>query len=123
MSSYTFIDALKKLRGPFQKPLPSDGPFQCPSHSIGTGILVVSKPIVAFSPSQLPCITVATTPPGLGAVSTVYRHTSDAAQTYLPPVQAAVSLVPGVGGIIKGAIGGMLSTLQLIDVIQFRSRP
>ncbi|KAF8452438.1 hypothetical protein L210DRAFT_790515, partial [Boletus edulis BED1] len=43
------------------------------------------------------------------------RNTSDAAQTFLPPVQAIADVIPGVGSIIKGAIGGILSILQLVD--------
>ena len=88
------------------------------NHSSAAGILAVSKPILAFSPSQLRSVPI----PRESTVVSVYRHTSDIAQTFLPPVQAVADVIPGVGGIIKGVIGGMLSTLQLVDVIRFRYR-
>jgi hypothetical protein len=88
------------------------------NYSTAAGILAVSKPILAFSSSQLCSVPI----PRESTVVSVYRNTSDAAQTFLPPVQAAADTIPGVGGIIKGVIGGMLGTLQLVDVIRFRYR-
>lgn len=61
-------------------------------------------------------------PQELTLASTVYRDAADAAQTFLPPVQAVADALPGVGGIIKGVIGGILNTLQLVDVSQRRLR-
>ena len=89
------------------------------NHSTAAGILAVSKPILAFNPSQLPLV-----PKSESTVVSVssYRYASDIAQTFLPPIQAVADAIPGVGGIIKGVIGGMLSTLQLVDVILFRYR-
>ena len=54
-------------------------------------------------------------------VVSVYRKTSDTAQTFLPPVQAVADVIPGVGGIIKGVIGGITCVLRLVDVIQLHS--
>ncbi|KAF8452425.1 hypothetical protein L210DRAFT_1001782, partial [Boletus edulis BED1] len=120
MTFSSLIDALKALRGRFQKGSAS-GHVLRSDHSTGAGILAVSKPVLAFSPWH--CL-----PSPLGpqaqepsTISTIYRNTSDAAQTFLPPVQAVADLIPGVGGIIKGAIGGMLSILQVVDVIRPRS--
>ena len=104
-------DPLKRFRVFRQTKSASHGALQ--SRSIGAGILVVSKPIVAFSPVQLTSVT---TSQESTATSTVYRNTSDAIQTFLPPVQAVADAIPGVGGIIKGIIGGILGTLQLVDV-------
>ena len=64
--------------------------------------------MLVFNPSQLPSVL---TP----QESTVYRITPDAAQAFLPPVQAVADIIPGVGSIIKG---GTLSVLQLVDVIR-----
>ena len=61
-------------------------------------------------------------PPDSTIISTTYRYGSDLAQTVLPPVQAVVGAIPIAGTIIKGAIEGILSTLQLLDVIQPYSR-
>ena len=83
------------------------------SRSIGAGVLVVSKPIVAFSSAQLTSVI---TSQESTAISTVYRNTSDAIQAFSPLVQSVADAIPGVGGIIKGTIGGILSTLQLVDV-------
>lgn len=76
--------------------------------------------MVAFGSSKLP-----STESGLQqptAISTLYRNTSDAAQMCLPPTQAAMDVIPGFGSVIKGAIGAILGTLQLVDVIQAHSR-
>ena len=88
------------------------------NHSTAAGILTVSMPILAFSPSQLRLVSI----PRESSVVSVCRTASDTAQTFLPPIQAVADVIPGVGGIIKGVIGGMLSTLQLVDVIRFRHR-
>ena len=92
------------------------------NHSTSAGILAVSKPILAFNPSQLPLAPI----PGESESTVVsvssYRNASDIAQTFLPPIQSVADAIPGVGGIIKGVIGGMLTTLQLVDVIRFRYR-
>ena len=54
--------------------------------------------------------------PHSSTVVSVYRKTeSDTAQTFLPPVQAVADVIPGVGGIIKGAIVGITCVLQLVD--------
>ncbi|KAN0094850.1 hypothetical protein V8E55_003137 [Tylopilus felleus] len=85
----------------------------------GPCVLRVSKTIVTFSQSQLPPVA---NPPDSTIISTTYRYGSDLAQTVLPPVQAVVGAIPIAGTIIKGAIEGILSTLQLLDVIQPYSR-
>ena len=89
------------------------------NHSTAAGILAVSKPILALNPSQLPLA-----PKSESTVVSVssYRNASDIAQTFLPPIQSVADAIPGVGCIIKGVIGGMLGTLQLVDVIRFRYR-
>ena len=89
------------------------------NHSTAAGILVVSKPILAFNPSQLLLV-----PKSESTVVSVpsYHNASDIVQTFLPPIQAVAGAIPVVGCIIKGVIGGMLSTLQLVDVIRFRYR-
>ncbi|KAF8557474.1 hypothetical protein OG21DRAFT_269881 [Imleria badia] len=110
MSSPILSDSFKKFRGRWQK-TPAHRAVRNPS--IATAILAASRPILAFSSSQIPC-----SPTGSPPESTIYRDTSDAAQAFLPPVQAVADVIPGVGGIIKGAIGGILTTLQLVDVIQ-----
>ena len=76
--------------------------------------------VQANSPSQL--VPSAPSPQESTAISTIYRNTSDAAQAFLPSVQAVAGVVPGVGSIINGAIGGTLSVLQLVDVIRPHSR-
>ncbi|KAF8557477.1 hypothetical protein OG21DRAFT_1482158 [Imleria badia] len=91
------MPSLKKLRRWKKAPYRT---FQ--SHTTAT------ESILASSSSQLPS-------PSSSRASTIYRNTSDAAQTYLPPIQAAANMIPGVGSILKGAIGGILSTLQLVD--------
>ena len=61
----------------------------------------------------------------LGVDARWYNHCLviiDAAQAFLPPVKAIADIIPGVGSIIKGAIGGTLSVLQLVDVIRPLSR-
>ena len=78
----------------------------------------MSKPILAFGPSQLRAAPI----PRESSVFSVYRNTSDTAQTFLRPVQVVADVIPGVGGIIRGVIGGMLNTLQLVDVIRFHHR-
>jgi hypothetical protein len=93
MPSCRLIDWVKRPR---RKP-PND-------HSTAAGILAVFK---AFSPSQLS-----------QESSAIYRNTSDAAQAFLPPIQAVADTIPGVGSIIRGVIGGTLSVLQLVDVIR-----
>lgn len=99
----------KKLRSTKQN-------IVAPNHnSTAAGILAVSKPILTFGPLELHS---APNPPE----STIYRNTSDAAQTFLPPIQAVADIIPGVGGVIKGMIGGILSTLQIIDVIPSHHR-
>jgi hypothetical protein len=114
--SHSPSDPLKKFRGMWQNiSAPSRASH---NHSIAAGILAVSKSILAFSPPQLRSVPI----PRESSVVSVYRNTSDSAQTFLPPVQAVVDVIPGVGGVIKGVIGGMLSTLQLVDVIRFRYR-
>jgi hypothetical protein len=117
MTSRTPSDPLKKFRGLWQSRIftRSRAPHK---HSTAAGILAVSKPILAFSPSQLRSVPI----PRESSVVSVYRYTSDTAQTFLPPVQAVADVIPGVGGVIKGVIGGILSTLQLVDVIRFRCR-
>ena len=91
-------------------------PLIC-DHSTAAGVLAVSRPILAFAPLPLPV----PSPPESTVASTIGRNASDAAQTFLPPIQAVADAIPGVGGIIKGVIGGMLSTLQLMDVSRLRS--
>jgi hypothetical protein len=114
MTSRTPSDPLKKCRGLWQHiSTRSRAPHK---HSTAAGILAVSKPILAFSPSQLHLAPI----PRESSVVSVYRNTSDTAQAFLPPVQAVADVIPGVGGVIKGVIGGILSTLQLVDVIRFR---
>jgi hypothetical protein len=109
MTSRTPSDPLKKCRGLWQHiSTRSRAPHK---HSTAAGILAVSKPILAFSPSQLHLAPI----PRESSVVSVYRNTSDTAQAFLPPVQAVADVIPGVGGIIKGVIGGILSTLQLVD--------
>ena len=88
------------------------------NHSTAAGVLTVSNPIFAFGPSKLHAVLI----PRESSVVSVYRNASDTAQAFLPPVQAAADVIPGVGGIIKGVMGGMLNTLQLVDVIRFRHR-
>lgn len=114
MVSLSLNDLFKRFRGG-RKKTPVHHAVQ--NHSTATGILAVSKPILGFRSFQPS----SPNPPRSSVVS-VYRNTSDAAQTFLPPVQAVAGAIPGVGGIIKAVIGGMLSTLQLVDVIQFPSR-
>ena len=121
MTDHSPSDALKRLRGMSirWRNISTPSRAQPHNHSYSTaGILAVSGSILAFSPSQ-PCLV-----PILRKSTdvSVYRHTSDVAQTFLPPVQAVADVIPGIGGIIKGVIGGMLSTLQLVDVIRFRYR-
>ena len=118
MPSYSLGDSLEKFRGLWKKPTTCTH-VALQSHSVATGILAVSRPIIAFGPSQLPSVGAPQESP---VISTIYRNASDAAQTFLPPVQAVAGVVPGVGGIIKGVVGGMLSILQLVDVIWLRSR-
>ena len=118
MSSHNPSDRLKKLRGMSTWRIIPAPRRALHNHSSAAGILAVSKPILAFSPSQLRSVPI----PRESTVVSVYRNTSDIAQTFLPPVQAVADVIPGVGGLIKGAIGGMLSTLQLVDVIRFRYR-
>ncbi|KAF8557478.1 hypothetical protein OG21DRAFT_270398 [Imleria badia] len=104
----------KKLRTPRQNIPPN---CTLHDHSTSAAILDVSKPIPAFTPLRLPP---APNPPESTVVSPG-RMASDAAQTFLPPIQAVADMIPGVGGVIKGVIGGMLSTLQLVDVIRLLS--
>ena len=117
MTPHSPNDPLKKLRGMWRrKSAPSRALHK---HSTAAGILAVSKPILAFSPSsQLHLVPI----PRESPVGSVYRNTSDTAQTFLPPVQAVADVIPGVGSIIKGAIGGITSVLQLVDVIRLHSR-
>ena len=78
---------------------------------------------VAPGPVVGACNTFQPTPAStLPESSVIYRNASDAAQTFLPPVQGVAELVPCVGSIIRGAICGILSILQLVDVIQQRFR-
>ncbi|KAG6382142.1 hypothetical protein JVT61DRAFT_785 [Boletus reticuloceps] len=108
MPLVSLSDTLKKLRGLFQTRSASSRALQ--DHSTTAGILAVSRPILALSSSHcLPC------PLGSQEFSTIYRNTSDTAQTCLPSLQAAADVIPGVGSIIKGTIGGILSILQLVD--------
>ena len=79
---------------------------------------IISEPALIRSSFQLP------SPPTSQestVISTIYRNTSDAAQAFLSPVQAVADIIPGIGSIIKGAIGVTLSVLQLVDVIRLRS--
>ena len=121
MTDHSPSDPLKKLRRMSIRWRNTSTPSRAQphDHSYSTaGALAVSGSVLAFSPSQprlVPILRKST------EVS-VYRNTSDVAQTFLPPVQAVADVIPGVGGIIKGVIGGMLSTLQLVDVIRFRYR-
>jgi hypothetical protein len=50
-----------------------------------------------------------------GSVS-LARETSDMAQLALPMVQAVASVIPLVGAPMQAAIGGLLTSLQAIDV-------
>ena len=118
MASQRPSDPPKKLRGGGMWRIMSTPSRALRTHSTAAGILAVSKPILAFSPSQLRSAPV----PRESTVASVYRNASDTAQTFLPPVQAVADGIPGVGGVIKGVIGGMLNTLQLVDVIRFRYR-
>ena len=118
MPPHSLGDTLKKFRGLWKKPTTSTH-IALQSHSVATGILAVSRRIVAFGPSQLPSVG---GPQESPVISTIYRNASDAVQTFLLPVQAVAGVVPGIGGIIKGVVGGMLSVLQLVDVIWLRSR-
>ncbi|KAF8557481.1 hypothetical protein OG21DRAFT_270479 [Imleria badia] len=111
-----FLKKLRSLRQNRDIPPPSR---TLHDHSTAAAILAVSKPILTFGPPQPPQ---SPSSPESTVISTIYRNTSDAAQTFLPPVQAVADVIPGVSGIIKGAIGGILSTLQLIDVIPHHSR-
>jgi hypothetical protein len=106
MPSYSLSDFFNKLRSPPRRTL------KLHDHSAAVGILAASRPILAFSPSQPPSAPSSQESTG---ISTLYRNTSDAAQAFLPPVQAVADVIPGVGSIIKGAIGGTLSVLQLVD--------
>lgn len=109
MPSYSPSDFLKKLRSLKQQ---TSSKRALHHHSTATGVLVVSGPVLACGSFQPPR-------QEQTVISAIYRNTSDAAQTFLPPVQAVADMIPGVGGIIKGAIGGILSSLQLVDVSQF----
>lgn len=83
---------------------------------------VASKPMIgAWSPVKSPSGPTRSATES-NVISTIGRNASDAAQTFLPPVQAVAGAVPCVGGIIKGVIGGLIGTLQLVDVIQLHSR-
>ena len=117
MPSYSLRDFYKKKP---RRETSTPNTFGLHDHSTAAGILAVSKPILAFSPSQL--VPSALSPQESTAISTIYRNTSDAAQAFLPSVQAVAGVVPGVGSIINGAIGGTLSVLQLVDVIRPHSR-
>ena len=118
MPSYRGLSVLfKKGQTQRQKISTIDGASR--DRSTATGILAVSGPVLACGSFWMPP---APGPQESTVVPTIYRNTSDAAQTFLPPVQAVADMIPGVGGIIKGAIGGMLNILQLVDVSQHRSR-
>ncbi|KAH0831059.1 hypothetical protein J3R83DRAFT_13582 [Lanmaoa asiatica] len=108
MIFFSFSKFFKKLRS--QRQNISAHPLH--EHSTATGIIAVTNPLLALSSVQLPS---PPGPEGTTITSTFCRNTSDAAQTYLPPVQAVADMIPAVGSIIKSAIGGMLSTLQLVD--------
>jgi hypothetical protein len=58
-----------------------------------------------FSPSQLPSVP---SPQESTVMLTIYRNTSTA-QAFLHPVQVVADMIPDVGSIIEGAIGGTLS--------------
>ncbi|KAN0094807.1 hypothetical protein V8E55_003094 [Tylopilus felleus] len=76
---------------------------------------VASKPMIgAWSPVKSPSGPTRSATES-NVISTIGRNASDAAQTFLPPVQAVAGAVPCVGGIIKGVIGGLIGTLQLVD--------
>ncbi|KAF8547928.1 hypothetical protein OG21DRAFT_827857 [Imleria badia] len=113
MPSYTprfQSDFFKTLRGRLRRKTST----QAYHHSTTTEIPeIVSESAVPRSLLQLH--PTPDSPPKSTTISTIYRNTSDAAQTFLPPIQAVADVVPGIGGVIKGVIGGMLSMLQLVD--------
>ena len=115
MPSQSPSDPLKKLRDMWRDKFAPGRALH--NHSTTAGVLAVSKPLLAFSSPQ-PCLVPI---PRESTVVSIYRNTSDAAQTFLPPVQAVAGVIPGVGGIIQGVIGGITNVLQLVDVIQFHS--
>ena len=113
MPSYNLSDFFKKLP---RRKTSTHGTAKLHDHSTAAGILAVSKSILALSPSQPPPSQESS------VISTIYRNTSDTAQAFLPPIQAFADMIPGICGIIKGAIGGTLSVLQLVDVIRLHSQ-
>lgn len=121
MPSYSLNDFVKNLARSRRRKTSIHRTFESHGQSTTADIPgTVSELVSANRSSQLQ------RPPapssqGPNSISTIYRNTSDAAQVFLPPVQAVADVIPGVGGIIKGVIGGMLSILQLIDVIPLHS--
>ena len=120
MTDHSPSDPLKKLRGMSIRRRNTFTPSRAQPHNHNStaGILAASGSVLAFGPSQPRLVPILRKSTDVS----VYRHTSDVAQTFLPPVQAVADVIPGVGGIIKGVIGGILGTLQLVDVIRFRCR-
>ena len=119
MPFYGLSNFFNKLRRPPRRKASTHRTFELPNHSPATDtIAIVSEPVLARSSFTLPS---SPSPQESTVISTIYRNTSDAAQAFLPSVQAVADIVPGAGSIIKGAIGGTLSVLQLVDVIRLRS--
>ncbi|KAF8557472.1 hypothetical protein OG21DRAFT_1482154 [Imleria badia] len=110
MSSYTQTDFFKTLRSRLKRKTSTQVPHCC-STDIPERDPESSAPRSSFQPHPAPY-----SPPESTVISTIYRNTSDAVQTFLPPIQAVADVIPGVGGVIKGVIGGTLSTLRLVDV-------
>ncbi|KAF8559329.1 hypothetical protein OG21DRAFT_1503228 [Imleria badia] len=109
MPSYTQIDLSKTPRGRRLRRKMSTQVYHRSTASDIPGIVSESVfPLSSFQPHSAPY-----SPPESTITSTIYRNTSDAAQTFLSQVVADV--IPGVGSIIKGAIGGILSSLQLVN--------